>query len=136
MEAELETGPTLGVRLIRAADDPPLVSREYQEAIAEFSKSLEAGGIQSSARSFAFDGVGGGGGLSGEFALKVLTIVWPSLITGIAGWLHGRSGRKVRLKVGADGIEVEASTVKEVEKLLAYALEIQKQNQAKVIREP
>jgi hypothetical protein len=132
MEAELETEPTLGVRLVRAPDDPPLVSREYQEALGEFRKSLQAVGIQSSARSFAFDGVAGGGGLSGDFVLKLAGEIGPALIAGIFAWLHGRYGRKVRLKVG--DIEAEAQTTEEVEKLLAHALEIQEKNQAKVIR--
>jgi hypothetical protein len=48
--------------------------------------------------------------------------------------LASRSGRrKVRLKIG--DIEAEAQTVKEVEKLLARAQEMQRSNQPKVIHE-
>jgi len=117
MKAELETEPTIRLRLIRATDDPPLINREYQKELADFSKALRAAGIQSSSQSFAFDGAGGGGGLSGEFILKVVTIVGPPLITGLAGWLTGRSGRKFRVKVGE--IEVEGSTTKEAEDAVA-----------------
>ncbi|MFT3687959.1 hypothetical protein [Paenirhodobacter sp.] len=43
----------------------------------------------------------------------------PAAITAIGGWFVGRLGRKARLRVG--DIEVEAGSVKEVEKLLALA---------------
>jgi hypothetical protein len=57
----------------------------------------------------------------------------PMLVTAVAAWLHGRSGRKVRLKVGE--IEAEAQTVKKVKKLLKQAEKLQQRNQPKAIHE-
>ena len=76
----------------------------------------------------------GGPFLSGEFVLKLADKIGPPLIAGIAGWLHGRSGRKVRLKIG--DVEVEAPTMKDVERLVALVSEIQLRSQRKVVDEP
>jgi hypothetical protein len=54
--------------------------------------------------------------------------------TFVGAWLHARYGRRVRLKVGE--LEAEAQTVKEVERLLALARDIQQRDQAKIIHEP
>jgi hypothetical protein len=108
---ELESKPTLRLRLIGAPDDPPLVNRDYQTELADFDKSLRAAGIESSSQAFAFDAVDGRGGLSGEFALMA-TAVAPCVACGaglLGAWLHARYGRKVRLKIGE--IEAEAQTV-------------------------
>ncbi|SAL85764.1 hypothetical protein AWB68_07796 [Caballeronia choica] len=59
-----------------------------------------------------------------EFIIKELG---PNLITALAAaagvWISGRSGRKVRLKVG--DIEAEARTIEEVEQLLKRAQAVQ-----------
>jgi hypothetical protein len=136
MKAELESKPTLHLRLIRAPDDLPLVNREYQKELADFAKSLRAAGIESSSGAFAFDTVDGGGGLSGEFILMA-TAIAPFVTCGagvLGAWLHARYGRKVRLKIGE--IEAEAQTVAEVERLLKHAEEFQQHNKPKVILEP
>jgi hypothetical protein len=52
----------------------------------------------------------------------------------VGAWLNARYGRKVRLEIG--DIKAEASTVKEVEALLALAQDTQRRNQPKVIHEP
>ena len=75
----------------------------------------------------------GGPFLSGEFLLTLTDKIGPALIAGIAGWLHGRSGRKVRLKVG--DIEAEAPTTEDVEKLVALVEEIQQRNRRKALEE-
>jgi len=82
------------------------------------------------------EGIGylGHGYLSGKFIVKLVAIVGPVLGTGIGAWLHARSGRKVRLKIG--DIEAEARTVEEVEKLLDRAKDIQQRNEPKMIHEP
>jgi hypothetical protein len=58
----------------------------------------------------------------------------PPLIAGIAGWLTGRSDRKVGLKVGE--IDATAPTMREVKELLDRAEEIQRRSQPKVIQGP
>jgi hypothetical protein len=45
----------------------------------------------------------------------------------LTAWLGSRNGRKVRVKIG--GIEAEAQTRAEVEKLIVHALEIQQELQ-------
>jgi hypothetical protein len=56
----------------------------------------------------------------GTTYLPLLTVLAPygvAVITALGGWLAGRSGRKVRIKIG--DTEVEAGSVKELEQLLA-----------------
>ena len=64
----------------------------------------------------------------------LLASLGTPLGTALGAWLHARYGRKVRLKIG--DIEAEAQTLKEVEKLIARAQEIQQRNQPKVVHEP
>lgn len=125
----IEPKPEFRLVLVPAPDDPPLFSAEYQRELADFGEMLRAQDIEVSSRYCTFDAVGAGGGLSGEFILRVLTIVGPPLITGLAGWLGGRSGRKYRVKFGE--IEAEGSTTKEAEDTV---VRLQQRNQPKVIR--
>jgi hypothetical protein len=129
----IEPKPGFRLILVRAPGDPPLPSLEYQKELSDFARSLRAQGIDVSARTFASDAVGGGGGLSGQFILDAAGKIGPPLIAGIAGWLHGRAGRTVRLKVG--DIDATAPTVREVKELLDRAEESRQRNQPNVIRE-
>jgi hypothetical protein len=61
--------------------------------------------------------------LSGAFVLQLASILGPAVAAGVTGWLAGRTGRKVRLKVG--DIEAEARTIKEVGQLLQRAQALQ-----------
>jgi hypothetical protein len=75
MKAEfIEPVPELRLRLIRAPDDPPLSSPEYQKELSEFAQSLRAHGIKVESRSFALDAVHGGGGASGEFIIAITAL--------------------------------------------------------------
>jgi Mg2+/citrate symporter len=57
------------------------------------------------------------------------------IATVLVAWLHGKYGRKLRLKVTDTEIEVEAQTEEQVQSLLKQAQEIQQRNRPKVIRE-
>jgi hypothetical protein len=127
----METG--LKITLLAAPDELSYFTPEYQQELRAFEKAFNDQGVPvDSERALAK--MAGGPFLSGEFVLKVADKIGPPLIAGVAGWLHGRAGRKVRLKVG--DIEAEAPTIEEVEKLLDRAQEIQQRNQPKVIHEP
>lgn len=58
----------------------------------------------------------------GEFLIPLGQIVGPFLGGIIVAWIQGRAGRKLRLKVG--DIELEASTPKDLERLLGTALAV------------
>ena len=61
--------------------------------------------------------------LSGTFVIQLAQVVVPVVGTAVAGWFAGRSGRKVRVKVG--DIEIEARTREEVAQLLQQAAALQ-----------
>lgn len=61
--------------------------------------------------------------LSGTFVIQLVQAVVPAVGTAVAGWFAGRSGRKVRVKVG--DIEIEARTCEEVTQLLQQVAAIQ-----------
>jgi hypothetical protein len=125
----------LKITMIPALEDPDNKSPAYQGELAEFAKSLKNAGVEYEAKPgkllltdtspFSY---------AGTFVIGMITGLSPILVNFVAVWLHGRSGRKVRLKV--DEIEAEAQTIQEVEKLLALAQEIHDRNQPKVIHEP
>ena len=124
----------LDLSLIPASDDPPFAGgAEYQKQLWIFEKSLKQDkGLVVDSGMEAFLSAQGGIFL-GDFSIKIIAILGPFLVTAVGAWLHGRYGRKVRLKVGE--IEAEAQTVEEVEKLLKRAEEIQQRKQPKVIHE-
>jgi hypothetical protein len=123
----------LQVTLLPAADDPYGLTPAYQQELRGFEQAFRGEGLPIAAKP-ALAKMAGGPFLSGEFVLKLADKIGPPLIAAIAGWLHGRSGRKVRLKIG--DVEVEAPTMKEVEKLVALVSEIQHRSQRKVVDEP
>jgi hypothetical protein len=131
MEAEIiEPEPTFRLRLIRASDDPPLGSQEYQKEIAEFAKSLRAQGVKVSTRHFARNAVGGGGGLSGEFICAVAApgFLAKKLDSPLRTFLKGHFARKARVEFREDGTlkTVEAQNVDEADKLINAAAKYQK----------
>lgn len=136
--AFVEPPPELRLILVPAPDDLPSSSVEYQKELAGFSRALRAQGIETSLSCRAFDAVGGGGGLTGEFALIVTSAA--SFITGAAtvaaAWLHARNDRKVRLKVSSSELDAEAQTLEGLETVIVRGLEIQRSMKPKVISEP
>jgi hypothetical protein len=123
----------LEITLLPAPDDPYHLTPTYQQELRAFAQTIRGEGLPIVGKP-ALAKMAGGPFLSGEFLLKLTEKIGPPLIAGIAGWLHVRSGRKVPLKVG--DIEVEAPTMKEVEKLVALVPEIRQRNQLKAIDEP
>jgi hypothetical protein len=58
-----------------------------------------------------------------QYAIQYLgPAALSALAAAITVWVQGRSGRKIRLKVG--DIEAEARTIEEIEQLLPRALEL------------
>lgn len=54
-----------------------------------------------------------------EFAQILGPIFGPAIAAAVTTWLQGRTGRKIRLKVG--DVEIEASTSEDFERLLSEA---------------
>ena len=118
--------PKFHVTLIPARDEPPVC--ELQKELGEFddrTRSVSAEIRLEAAFNNAIPP------LSGDFVLKLVSSVGPVLGVAVGSWLRGRYGRKVRLKI--DGIEAEASTPEDVEKLLNKAQEIRERNEPKRI---
>jgi hypothetical protein len=102
----------LHLTLVPSKDDAPQFSAEYQSELRSFSCQAHA----SSQKHRTGDSIGGGGVAIGEFIFNHA----PELITALtalgAGWLNGRSGRKLRLKFS--NIEIEANNQKEIDAML------------------
>jgi len=114
----IEPEPDLRLILVPAADDAPLSSREYQQALSDFVAALRALNVEVVSRAYAFDALEGGGGLSGQFTVIAATLA--PVITGAAGfagaWFQAKYGRKIRVKFG--DIEIEAPTLEELKEAL------------------
>jgi hypothetical protein len=72
------------------------------------------------------DAVDAVGGATGEF-LAFAKILGPATIAALGGWLAGRDGRKVKIKVGE--IEAEANSVKELDEVLERVGKIKHDNE-------
>ena len=91
-------------------------------AESQLVQSLKEHHIAVYPRYFTRDSVGEGATYLGQ-AIEVVEKTLPVVGTVIGVWLRGRFGRKVKIKVGDDGIEVEAQTADDAERLLAAAKE-------------
>lgn len=75
MEAEIiEPKPELRLILRPAPGEPSPLSTEFQSELRDFYQALKSEGVEASARSQAHDAVGGGGRLTGEFTLALVTL--------------------------------------------------------------
>jgi hypothetical protein len=101
--------------LKRSPGDGPQFGREYQASIGEVFTAFENEGIKIQPRAFAMDAVDAVGGATGEF-LAFATVLGPAIVAALGGWLAGRNGRKVKIKVGE--IEAEANSGKELDEVL------------------
>jgi len=131
MESQIiEPEPEFRLILVRAPDDPPLSSQEFQRELSAFAQSLRAQGIQISSRLFAFDAVHGGGGLSGEFILAVtaLGFLAKQLEGPLTTYLKGRSEREahVEFQEGGKLKRVKAQGADQTERIMRAAAEYHK----------
>jgi hypothetical protein len=106
--------------LQRGPDDP-----EFQEELRAFNKSLHSAGVTFSVPRKHFASAGAHGYQVAEYLITLSQAVGPTLGVILVAWLQGRSGRKVRLKIG--DVEAEARTTEEVESLLQRAKEFQEE---------
>jgi hypothetical protein len=89
-------------------------------AESQLVDALKANNISAYPRYFTRDAVGEGATYLGQ-AIEVVEKALPVVGTVVGIWLRGRFGRKIKLKVDDDGVEVEAQTAEDVEKLLEAA---------------
>lgn len=124
MESHGSTLPKVELQLKRTSDDPAVQDPAFQAELQKFSGSLRAAGVRFSQRVMTFDAVDATGYALAEYVVKELGPAAIGVIgTAVGAWISGRSGRKVRLKVG--DIEAEARTIEEVEQLLQRAQALQ-----------
>lgn len=124
MESHESVHCNVGLRLMRASDDPAVQDSAFQVELRTFSGSLRAAGVRFSQRMMTFDAVDVTGYALAEYVIKELGPAAIGVIGTAAGaWISGRSGRRVRLKLG--DIEVEARTVEDVDRLLLRAQAVQ-----------
>jgi len=130
--------PEFRLTLLRAPDDPPLTSQEFQEELHEFARALHAQGARVSRRPFAFDAVHAGGGLSGEFILAVTGAGF--LAKRLEGPLKAflKKDRRARVEFRHDGKlkTVEAHGADEAGRIITAAAEFHKGNSSVRIKRP
>ncbi|CAJ9886296.1 Uncharacterised protein [Burkholderia pseudomallei] len=102
------------------------LSEDYTRALREFYAFAKAQGglipIQGSSPNAPV-------GMVVEFAKVIVPLLGPALGAAVTGWFQGRTGRKLRLKVG--DVEIEARTPEEVEQLLKQARALQTDQRGK-----
>jgi hypothetical protein len=108
--------PKLRLILVRAPDDPPLFSEQYQSELADFARSLGALGIEFSCLRRMLAAAGASGGLTGEF-IFVVSALGPVAIVQLRKLLEAFlvHGRKMKLTSG--GVKIEGSA-RDIQKLL------------------
>lgn len=119
--------PEFRLILVRAPDDAPLSSPEFQKELTEFTRFLRAKGVQIESRSFALDAAYGGGGLSGEFiiGLTAVSLLAKHLAGPLTTYLKGHPRRKARVEFKEAGQlkSIEAQGAAEIERIIKAATE-------------
>jgi hypothetical protein len=116
--------PEIKIRLEPAPDDLAERDPAFQGELHTLSVTLHSGGVRYAERAVACFSTTMTGYLLAEFIVKELgPAVIGVLGTALGAWINGRSGRKVRLKVG--DIEIEGRTVNEIDQLLQRAQALQ-----------
>jgi hypothetical protein len=87
--------------------------------VRAFFQQLCGVGVIAHPVALTMDCAGASGRLVGEFVLPFAQVADPAIGVAVAAWFQGRSGRKLRLKVG--NIKIEAETMQELEQLLDQA---------------
>ncbi|ASW04438.1 hypothetical protein [Paraburkholderia aromaticivorans] len=124
MESHDSTLSSIELRLMPASEDPVVQDPAFQSELRTFHGSLRAADVRFLLRARTFDALDAPGYALGEYVIKELGPAAIGVIgTAVGAWIAGRSGRKVRLKVG--DIEAEARTIEEVEQLLQRARTMQ-----------
>lgn len=108
---------TLQIELVRAEDDPPLRSSKYQEQVRAFEDSLHSYGLKPSTE---IEGLHASAEATaavfiGKFVV-IAKAVGPFITGPIMAYLHGKSGRKVRIKTKEFTVEVQ--TTEDAERLV------------------
>lgn len=112
--------PSFRIKLLPSAGDGELFTPDCQAGVRAFFQQLRDTGVIAHPAAFTMDCAGASGCLVGEFVLPFAQIAGPAIGVAVAAWFQGRAGRKLRLKVG--DIEVEATTMQELEQLLDQAI--------------
>ena len=128
----MAANPSFRIALLPSAGDGKLFAPACQTAVRAFFQQLRDAGVIAHPVAFTMDCAGASGCLVGEFVLPFAQIAGPAIGVAVAAWLQGRAGRKLRLKV--DDIEVEATTMQELEQLLEQAI-AQREQQSKPARD-
>lgn len=118
----MPTTHTLRLTLVRAPDDEASFSPGYQRELRQFYNLARAEGGTVGPVTFTMDSVEGGNGLVGEFIIPFTPVATPTLNAAASAWLKGRTGRRLRLKIG--DAEVEADSPGELYGLLNLTLAV------------
>lgn len=129
--------------LLRAVGDEEISSPSFQKEIADFTSSLEAGGVRSSANWITRDSAGGWCGYTGVIsAVAVATaVVVRALSPALVAYLKGRAGRKVQIEYRGAKLKIEGASPEEIDRVLKLfeqqiAAQQQPQIEAKAEKSP
>ncbi len=108
------------IRLMPGSEDAPLTSAKFQDDLRDFEQLVRANGLTPSVGLHSLDAADANTPAVFNGAFGFAATALPVLGTLLGAWLNGKYGRKVHLKIGADGeIEADAQTAEDVERLLA-----------------
>ena len=113
---ELVEAGELEIKLERADSDPQENTPSYQNEWKTFKRPLDEAGIRYRQTIFALESMGEAGYHLSEFTLSFIKDMATVVSAALVAWITSKYGRKVRVKYS--DIEVEASSVEEVEKLI------------------
>jgi hypothetical protein len=104
----MPTTHTLRLTLVRAPDDDASFSPSYQRELRQFYHLARAEGGKIDSITFPMVSADGVDGLAGEFIVPFTPVAGATLSAAASAWLQGRTGRRLRLKIGDTEVEADS----------------------------
>ena len=114
--------------------DEDISSPSFQKEIADFTSSLEAGGVTSRANWITQDSAGGWCGYTGVITASAAAtaIVVRALSPALVAYLKGRAGRKVQIEYRGGKLKIDRASPEEIDRALKlFEQQIAQQIEAK-----
>ena len=123
--------PRLSLQFIPAPEEPPIDSPEHEQEVRQVQRALEKQGLRcNTAEQQLNRSLWSRCGRPvppdpATIVVELAEAIGPTATAPLGAWLHGRAGRKIRLKVSRFRLDAEAQTAEEVANVLARAQELQ-----------
>ena len=112
---------SVNLELIFADDEPQPLSQQGRQIVSGFTDELGSLGVKTSQRHYMVDSATGGGGPLPSYAITLAIALAPQIVMLANSLIKSGFGRKYKIKIDGDAIEIEGTGKDDVLALLDAA---------------